>query len=86
MHSACCPAHLAGQSLKEANLHPEPDPDAHALRQDHATSFGEVAALAWLPLAPVVLAAVARYVVAMQADAEAGVRHLRDQMYSHKSA
>ena len=43
-------------------------------------------ALVWLPLAPITLAGVARYVVAMQQEAEMGVRTLRSQTYSHKSA
>lgn len=49
-------------------------------------SLREVVALVWLPLAPITLAGVARYVVAMQQEAELGVRALRSQTYSHKSA
>ena len=51
-----------------------------------SVSLREVAALVWLPLAPITLAGVARYVVAMQQEAELGVRTLRSQTYSHKSA
>ncbi|KAK9833263.1 hypothetical protein WJX81_000810 [Elliptochloris bilobata] len=53
---------------------------------DHPTTLREVASLAWLPLAPITMAGVARYVVALQAEAEAGVRDLRAQTYCHKSA
>jgi hypothetical protein len=46
----------------------------------------DVAALAWLPMTPLLLAGVARYVVSQQHEAASGVRHLRAQTYAYKGA